>query len=245
MVAVLPCTISKPVRRRLLVSIDLIRRLFSHAQQLHQLSVESAKPAEKDFVKNRPPVIEISYRDGTHYEIRDLETMSEIVPGRGKPIDSINIYSRYGDFTCSIALNTKSFYDPATVRAAGPEDKIGHFVDIVVAELAQSTDITVFARRIWAGVWGLLFASLFWIALGWRAVHDFGTAYGLVVLILITTFILSVPIEMFRSRWMPPVAFLWGDDGMRAKQAKVAVTVALATIPLGVLINAISALFIR
>jgi hypothetical protein len=227
------------------VNVNLLERLFGHAQQLHALSVEGAPENEKEFVENRPPVIEISYEDGTEYEIRDLDTLRELVPGRGKRLESVKIYSRVGDFTCSIDLNTKTFYDPALIRAAGLEDKIGHFVDTVVSELSRDSDITVFARRIWAPGWAFFFSLLLWGLLEWREVHDFKTAYGLAVLILITTLVFSIPIEIFRNRWLPPVAFLWGDDGTRAKQAKVVVTTDLATVPLGIAINAISGLVVK
>ena len=245
MVAVLPCSISKPIRRRILVSKDLLESLFGHAVELHQSSAGLATGVDKKFIENHLPVIAISYKDGTDYKIRDLETLRDVVPGRGKSIASIEISSRVGDYTCSMELNTSSYRESARIRAAGLEDKIGHFVEIVVAELLRDSDITVFARRVWSGAWAFLFSALLWLILGWHAVRDAKSAYGLGMVILITALLLSIPIEMFRSRWLPPVAFLWGSDGTRAKQARTVVTVVMATIPLGMLINALSAIFLR
>lgn len=243
MVAVLPCTISKPVQRRILVSEALLERLFDHVSQLHQLSVENATQADKDFIEKRPPIIEIFYEDGTDYEIRDLATLHDIVPGRGKEIDAIKLYSRVGDFTCSVDLKAYARFDPVMIRASGLEDKIGHFIDTLVAELTRESDITVFARRVWAGVWALIFSLFIWLTVGWNEVHDWKTAYGFGILVVITAMILTIPIELFRRKWLPPVAFLWGQDGQRAKQAKTVVTVVMASIPLGILINGVSALY--
>lgn len=223
----------------------MIERLFHHANRLHDMSVEAARPDEKQFIQRRAPTIELSYKDGTKYEIRDLETLKDVIPGRGKPIDSLSVHSRVGDFTCSIDLHTRRYIEGANVRASGLEDKVGHFVETVVAELLQERDITVLARRIWVGAWAFLFSSLLWVSIGWRSVHDFATGYGLFMIVILTALFASIAIEMFRGRWLPPVAFLWGEDGLRAKQAKTVVTLALATVPLGILINLISALILR
>lgn len=243
LVAVLPCTISKPIHRRILVSKTLLERLFGHVNHLHLLSIDNAHEDDKKFIANRTPAIEISYKDGTDYEIRDLSTLHEVIPGKGKEIDYIKLHSRVGDFTCEIELKTYAPYDAVTIRASGLEDKIGHFVDTLVAELTNETDITVFARRVWGGVWTLVFSLLIWLTISWDEVNSWQTAFILGMLVMITTIFLSIPVELFRRKWLPPVAFLWGRDGLRAKQAKVGVTVLMASIPLGVVVNGISALF--
>lgn len=230
MVATLPCDLRRPIRQRILLDENSLERLFKHLQDLHEENIAIADEPDRPFIIKRPPVVEVSYEDGTVYEVQDTATLKEIIPGKGKSIKSIEVGTAYGSVTCRVYFKDYSF-DPVVIRSSGPEDKITHLVDTIVMELTRDSDITVFARKIWPTAWAFLISLLIWLPLGWRAVHDYSTAYGLVIITLITGFFLLILLDLFWRRWLKPVAFLWGIDGRRAQQAKSIVTAVLVTLP--------------
>jgi hypothetical protein len=183
----------------------------------------------------------ISYEDGTVYKIQDVVSLDEIIPGKGKSISSIEVGTVYGAMTCTIYFKDYSS-DSVIIRSSGPEDKVTHFVDTIVLELTRDADITILARKVWPTAWAFLISLSIWLPLGWSAVHDLSTWYGLGMITFISTIFLAILLDLFRRHWLKPVAFLWGVDGRRAKQAKSIVTAVLVTLPLWLIGNFVSKL---
>jgi hypothetical protein len=217
--------------------------LFGHVIDLHRASIEDAKDDEKGYISRRNASLTISYKDGTRYEVHDIETMRKVVPGKGRDINSVSLESRYGNLSCSIELTTWRSFDPIEVRVSGPEDKASHFAEVVISDLTQNNDITVFARRIWPIGWAFVLSVAVFTPLTIGAIKELKDLAILVVLAPVVL-ILSIPFEILRTKWLPPVAFLWGADGRRANQAKRAVTAILVTLPLWLLGTAVTSLYI-
>ena len=220
----------------------MLEQVFQDVLELHLQSAENALPEEKEFVLKRIPSLKISYKDGTNYEVRDVATLRNVIPGKGRPIESIKIESLFGELSCSIELSTYTWRGSISIRVSGPEDKASHFTDNMLSKLTRETDVTVFARKIWPFAWGLSIASAILLPLSMKKGTNSAQALGVLALVLVAAMILGIAVELFRTRWLPPVAFLWGTDGRRAKQARLIVTTVVATIPLGLLINLASAL---
>lgn len=243
MVATLPCELTRPIRRRIFVDENSVKRLLQHLQLLHDENIIAAHEHERDFITNHPPTVALSYKDGTEYKISDLLTLEEVIPGKGKAINSLVMGTVYGSTTCEISFKDWTMSDSIKIRLSGSEEKITHFADTIISELTRDSDITVVARKVWPLAWAFLFSCSFWLPLAWKEVHDFSTLYGLGMLTVISTLVLFFPIDFFRGRWLKPVAYLWGVDGRRAKQAKSIVTGALVTLPLWFVGNLASRLF--
>lgn len=243
--AVLPCTISKSLGGRFLISVDVLERLFHHVIDLHGESVQAASFDEKEFIAKRVPVLEISYLDGTKYEIRDLKTFRKVIPGNGKRIEGFAISSNSGDLTAtirSLGYLTRPCFE---VRASGLEDRIAYFVETSISEVKRETDITITARRIWPMFTSFLISSA--IFLSAKIVFDIDekkwwTAVFLALPIFVM--VLSLPIELLREKWLPPVGYLWGEDGKRASRAKTVVKACLISLPLW-LIGTLAQTFIK
>jgi len=240
LVAVLPCSITKPIRRRILLSVSTLERVFRHVLELNETNINDAPEDEKDFLKRRKPTLTISYKDGTKYEVHDLDTMQAVIPGKGKSINSLELASRFGDLSCTISLGTYQTIQCVDVRVAGPEDKASHFAETVIGELTRDTDITVPARRLWPSAWAFGFAVAILLPFTTGAVASVKDVLALVIIVSLATLFISIPVDLFRGRWLPPVAFLWGDDGRRATHARSVITALVVSLPLWLLGNTAS-----
>ena len=236
LLAVLPCTISKSLSGRFLISEEVLERIFRHVLELHGESTKASSVGEREFIAKRVPTLEISYRDGTNYEIRDLQTLKSVVPGKGKRIDGITISSTSGDLTASVRFRNFDRLPSFEIRASGLEDRISYFIETIVSEVRRERDITVFARRVWPFFMSLLVCFLLFVSARW--VFNPSAKMFWQILFLgfpISTMVLMIPIEMLRSRWLPPIGYLWGEDGKRADIAKSVVKACLVTLPLWVI----------
>lgn len=231
--AVLPCTITKSLGGRFLLSEESLERIFRHVLDLHDESVKAASPDESKYIAKRMPSLEISYLDGTKYELSDLETFKNVVPGKGRRVKGITVSTTSGDLTANIKFYNYDRIPSFDIRSSGPEDRISYFVETIVSEVSRERDITVFARRIWPFLVSLLICTAVFISLSSTLNLSRQTSGQLFFLgFPLSTMILMIPIEILRSRWLPPIAYLWGQDGKRANLARVVVTACLITFPI-------------
>ena len=237
-ISVLPCIITKPIRRRLLVDQGTVERIFQLVLDLHDDNIRGGDELDKALLERHPPVLTISYNDGTKYECQDMATLRKIVPGKGKSVKSIDFINRFGNLTCSIEVSSTKYSNAADIRVGGLEDKASHFTELVMSEFLRETDITIIARQIWPSVWSFLISSSVAFPLFWDHIKNFQDFYGVCMAVAIMTMFLLFPLDFVRNRWLPPVAFLWGGDGRRAAQAKVVSAAMFFTLPTWILGNA-------
>lgn len=242
---VLQVFISRLIKRRILIDLEQLSRLFGMFEEMRSISLSAATEDDRRYLERRKVEVSLKLTDGSEYTEENSHFVGTVRTSSDRLVESLEIKSNSGVLSGTVKLNRRKYYDAASIQVSGPEDKAQYYAERIDHCLNEKNDVTVNFYRLWPVPTTILVLivsiipflvrdpSFFKMAFGVQV-----TLLGIVIMICSTAgLMLSILVERVRDNWLPNVAFLWGADQTRYERAKLVCGWMLIGLPVWLLSN--------